>query len=105
VALEAILGLNLCPALGESTIRALIAIGVAETECLAQGLRHADAGARRAVVEALTRLRSSQATVVLEAARNDGHPAVRYAVRKALARTLPPDSEPDRAVVRRQGDQ
>jgi HEAT repeat protein len=69
----------------ESCVAALATMGDAAVPALAYGLRTCELDARRAIVEALSRIRSAKAIDALELALEDGQPAVRQAALAALA--------------------
>ena len=73
------------PARREKCVVALAAMSDAAVPALAQGLRHGELDTRRAIVEALARIRSAAAVDALEIALADREPAVRHAALSALA--------------------
>lgn len=77
------------PSRREICIRALSALSETALPALKRSLTQAGLDTRRAVVEALSRIRSASAIDVLEIALEDDEPAVRHAAITALAHLRP----------------
>jgi HEAT repeat protein len=85
-AVNALIELTVVPSRQADCVAALAQLGPKLVDPVAQGLGHADAAVRRAVVEALGRMKHPSATERLSAALGDPEAAVRVAAVNALGR-------------------
>jgi len=85
-ATRALVALTAEPARRESAVAALARLPVSRADDLGAGLEHASPAVRRAMVEALSRMRHVDATRWIEHALNDAVPAVRAAAIAELRR-------------------
>jgi HEAT repeat protein len=109
-AIDALIGLMADPARRDTCVQALAHLGEEQVALVAGGLAHPDAGVRRAVVEALARMKRPHASEHLVAALDDGEASVRLAATLALGQlgsryaerrlVLLARSDPDLAVRR-----
>lgn len=83
-AIAGLLELTANPTRSEACITALVRLGAAHLETISRGLTHTNAGVRRAVVEALTRMKHPRASEFLLTALDDQDTSVRLAAVNAL---------------------
>jgi HEAT repeat protein len=85
-AIAALVDLTAETARRESSVAALSGLGEQKIELIAKGLKHTQSSVRRAVVEALGRMKHPLASETLSAALDDQEATVRLAAVNALAR-------------------
>jgi len=85
-AVRALVDLTAEPARREAAIAALARLPVSRAPLIARGLEHSSAHVRRAVVDALSCMRHSDATRWIESALDDASPSVRAAAVSELRR-------------------
>jgi HEAT repeat protein len=82
----AVIRLTADPAMRAYCIETLARLGAAQGNLLARGLTHPQSSVRRAVVEALARLKSPAASELIGTALDDGDPSVRLASVQAISK-------------------
>ncbi|HSE97207.1 MAG TPA: HEAT repeat domain-containing protein, partial [Blastocatellia bacterium] len=83
-AIEALIALLADPRRRDACVEALAQMSKDRTEYIALGLRKGQVAVRRAVVDALTRMKHPRASELLGSALDDAEPAVRLAAATAL---------------------
>ncbi len=84
--LQSVIRLSVQPALREFCIAALSRIGADHVDAIASGLDHPQTEVRRAVIEALSRMKHPQASKLLAKSLDDPEASVRLAAVTALSR-------------------
>jgi HEAT repeat protein len=84
-AIDTLITLTADPDRREAAVVALARLGAERMERVAQGLTHAQAGVRRAIVDALGRMKQPRASELLSAALDDEDASVRLAAVRALS--------------------